>query len=90
MNIRWRDIEWTAKDASGGGNSIIFSVSGKAKSRDLVANDVCRDYLNRLLEKQKYYASKYNWEFTATDEYVFSDYRGRKIKSLKGWTDPQN
>lgn len=83
MNLRWRDIEWSARDAAGDGNSIIFSVSGKAKSRDLVANDVCREYLNRLLEKQKYYAKKYNWEFTATDEYVFSDYRGRKIKSLK-------
>ena len=83
MNLRWKDIAWNDTDGSGG-KSIFFSVSGKAKNRELVANDVCKDYLNRLLEKQRYYSQKYNWEFKATDEYVFSDYRGRKIKSLKG------
>ncbi|MFN5063105.1 MAG: site-specific integrase [Pseudomonadota bacterium] len=83
MNLRWKDIEWDAKDASGGSN-IILSVSGKAKSRELVANDVCRDYLTRILEQQRGFSEKYGFQFKAHDEFVFSDCRGRKIQSMKG------
>ena len=83
MHLRWKDIEWNAKDGAGN-ESIILSVSGKAKSRDLVANDVCREYLNRILERHKQSAAKYNWKFTGTDEFVFSDHLGRRIKSMKG------
>lgn len=83
MNLRWKDIEWNAKDVSGGSN-IILSVSGKAKSRELVANDVCRDYLTRILKQQREFSEKYGFQFKAHDEFVFSDCRGRKIHSMKG------
>lgn len=83
MHLRWKDIEWSAKDGAGN-ESIILSVSGKAKSRDLVANDVCREYFNRIKDRHQKSAAKYGWIFTATDEYVFSDHLGRRIKSLKG------
>ena len=82
MNLRWRDITWEDRDAQGNKN-ILFDVSGKSKYRTLVANDECRDYLNRIRERMKVMAGKYDYKFDEKEGYVFTDYRGRKVGSLR-------
>lgn len=82
MNLRWRDITWEDRDSQGN-LSILFDVSGKSKYRTLVANDDCRDYLNRIREHMRLMARKYDFKIDEKNGYVFTDYRGRKIGSFK-------
>jgi len=82
MNLRWKDITWESKDAFGNLN-LIFSVSGKSMKRELVANDDCRHYLERIKDRQKAMAEKYKYRFDFKNEYVFCDYKGQKVGSFK-------
>lgn len=82
MNLRWRDITWEDRDAQGN-LSILFDVTGKSKYRTLVANDDCREYLERIRERMKVMSQKYDYKFDEKNGFVFTDYRGRKIGSFK-------
>ena len=82
MNLKWRDVTWEDKDTSGH-SSILFDVSGKSKYRTLVANDECRDYLQRIRERMTLMAKKYGFKHDEKSGYVFTDYRGRKVGSFK-------
>ncbi len=82
MNLKWRDVIWEDKDASGH-SSILFDVAGKSKYRTLVANDECREYLQRIKDRMKIMAEKYGFKLDEKSGYVFTDYRGRKIGSFK-------
>lgn len=90
MNLRWKDITWEDKDASGH-SSILFDVSGKAKYRTLVANDECKDYLLRIKDQMTKKAEKYGFKFDEKNGYVFTDCYGRKVgsfkKSFNTWMD---
>jgi integrase len=82
MNLRWKDITWEDRDIKGNA-SILLDVSGKSKYRTLVANDECRDYLNRIRQQMIRMAQKYGFKFDEKNGFVFTDYRGRKIGSFK-------
>ena len=55
----------------------------KTKPFITVANDECRDYLQRVRERMTLMAKKYGFKHDEKNGYVFTDYRGQKVGSFK-------
>ncbi len=48
LNLKWRDVEWIAKD---GQRYLQFTVNGKTGKRTLIARHAAEDYLKRIQER---------------------------------------
>ena len=83
MGVKWNNVIWNAKTRKGK-EVLQIRVTGKKQDyRVLTAQDTVRTYLNRLLEHQQENAKMYGHAFSADEEFIFSDYKGRRIKSFK-------